>query len=269
MSQEAGNPIHFDAYSPKEIATRVEKVGVAKALMPAHILFTLAVLAGVFIAFGAMYYTVVITGSSLGLGPTKMLGSVAFSLGLVLVIVGGAELFTGNMLIVMAWADGKVSLAALCRNWGIVFIGNFAGAILAAGAMHMAGNLTDGDGAVAETAKRIADGKLALNWAEAFTRGVLCNALVCLAVWLCFAAHTVSGKIAAILLPISAFVAIGFEHSIANMYLIPIGMLQAGPIEPIPLLNNLVPVTLGNIVGGGVFVALSYFICYVAPARKS
>lgn len=269
MGDQPPGGIHLDAYGPREIAERVSTVGVAKASMPIHILFTLAVLAGAFIAFGAMYYTVVVTGSTLGFGPTRMLGSLAFSLGLVLVIVGGAELFTGNMLIVMAWADGKVGLAALLRNWGVVFLGNLVGAMLSAGAMHMAGSLSLGDGAVAETAIRIADGKLGLSWAEAFTRGVLCNALVCLAVWLCFAAHSVTGKIVAILLPISAFVAIGFEHSVANMYLIPIGMLQTGPIDPVLFLNNLIPVTLGNIVGGGVFVALSYYVCYILPNRTS
>lgn len=269
MAGNQSGGTHFDAYAPSAIAQRVETVGVAKAAMPLHILFTLAVLAGAFIAFGAMYYTVVVTGSTLGLGPTRMLGSLAFSLGLVLVIVGGAELFTGNMLIVMAWADGKVSLAALLRNWGVVFLGNLVGAMLTAGAIHMAGSLEMGDGAVAETARRIAEGKVALSWAESFTRGMLCNALVCLAVWLCFAAHTVTGKIAAILLPVSAFVAMGFEHSVANMYLIPIGMLQTGPIDGAAFLNNLIPVTLGNIVGGGVFVALSYYVCYIAPARTA
>lgn len=269
MADDKQGAFHIDAYAPKEIAQRVETVGMAKAAMPLHVLFTLAVLAGAFIAFGAMYYTVVVTGSSLGLGPTRMLGALAFSLGLVLVIVGGAELFTGNMLIVMAWADGKVTLAALLRNWGVVFIGNFVGAMLTAGAMHMSGSLGLGGGAVAETAARIAEGKIALSWAEAFTRGVLCNALVCLAVWLCFAAHTVTGKIAAILLPISGFVAIGFEHSVANMYLIPVGMLQTGPIDAGAFLNNLVPVTLGNILGGGAFVALSYYVCYILPGRKA
>ena len=269
MAEEQKGAFHVDAYAPKEIAQRVETVGVAKASMPIHVLFTLAVLAGAFIAFGAMYYTVVVTGSTLGLGPTRMLGGLGFSLGLVLVIVGGAELFTGNMLIVMAWADGKVTLAALLRNWGVVFLGNFVGAMLTAGAMHMSGALDIGDGAVAETAKRIAEAKIALSWAESFTRGVLCNALVCLAVWLCFAAHTVVGKIAAILLPISAFVVIGFEHNVANMYLIPVGMLQTGPIDPGPFLNNLIPVTLGNIVGGGAFVALSYYVCYIMPARRA
>lgn len=269
MADRQPDSAHFGAYAPGEIAQRVESVGVAKAALPLHILFTLAVLAGAFISFGAMYYTVVATGSTLGLGPTRMLGSLAFSLGLVLVIVGGAELFTGNMLIVMAWADGKVGLPALLRNWTVVFIGNLVGALLSAGAMHMAGSLGLGDGAVAETAVLIAEAKVALTWAESFTRGVLCNALVCLAIWLCFAANTVTGKIAAILLPVSAFVAIGFEHSVANMYLIPIGMLQSGPIEPGPLLNNLIPVTLGNMVGGGVFVALSYYVCYVLPARRA
>ena len=259
--------LSIDAYAPKEIARRVEAAGIGKTNQSFLVLFTLAVLAGAFIAFGAMYYTVVVTDSPLGLGPTRMLGGLAFSLGLVLVVVGGAELFTGNMLIVMAWADGKVSMAGLLRNWAIVFAGNAAGALLSAGAVTLSGVLEIGGGAVAATAHAIAEGKATLPWAEAFVRGVLCNALVCLAVWLCFAAHTVSGKIVAILLPISAFVAIGFEHSIANLYLIPVGQMAGGSLNVAGLLSNLIPVTIGNVLGGGVFVALAYYTCYVFPSR--
>lgn len=261
------NPTGVDAYSPAEMAARVESAGVAKAAQAILPLFVLAVLAGVFIAFGAMYYTVTVTGSQLGPGPTQMLGGIAFSLGLVLVVIGGAELFTGNALIVMAWAHGKVTLAALLRNWGVVYVGNFVGAIASAFAMHWSGALSIGGGASAQTAEGIAAAKLALGPVEAFFRAVLCNALVCLAVWLCFAARRVSGKILAIVFPISAFVALGFEHSIANMYLIPVGMLSAGVWDVGGFLQNLVIVTAGNIVGGSVFVALVYYLIYLRPRR--
>ncbi|MEQ9490243.1 MAG: formate/nitrite transporter family protein [Alphaproteobacteria bacterium] len=263
----APNPVNIDAYAPKEIAARVETAGVAKAGQALLPLVALSVLAGVFIAFGAMYYTVTVTGSELGFGPTRMLGALAFSVGLILVVVGGAELFTGNSLIVMAWAAGKVTLAALMRNWVVVFFGNAVGAIGAALAMHWSGALTIGGGAAGETALAIAAGKLALDPMQAFFRGVLCNALVCLAVWLCFAAHTVSGKILAIVFPVSAFVAIGFEHSIANLYLIPVAMLHGGVWDIAGFAENILYVTTGNIIGGGVFVALSYWVIYLRTPK--
>lgn len=257
-------PSPFGAYKPAEIAALVESAGVAKARLPLVQTLTLGVLAGAFIAFGAMYYTLVMTGSGLGLGPGRMLGGLAFSLGLVLVVIAGAELFTGNNLIVMAWSSGLVSCTQVFRNWGLVYTANFAGAVGCAFMMHWSGVLDIGDGAVAETARSIALGKVNLSFAEAFFRGVLCNTLVCLAIWLCYAARTVIGKFVMILLPISAFVALGFEHSVANMYLIPIGMLAgAEGVTPGGLLGNLLPVTLGNIVGGAGFVALVYWLVYL------
>lgn len=260
------HPVGIDAYQPKEIAARIENAGMTKARAAPMQLFVLAVLAGAFIAFGAMLFTVTVTGSALGVGPTRLIGGVAFSLGLILVVVGGAELFTGNALIVMAWADRKVSTAALLRNWGIVFAGNTVGAVGCAVLMHLSGTLNAVGG---ETAVAIAAGKIALDPVQGFLRGVFCNALVCLAVWLCFAARSVTDKILAILFPIGGFVAIGFEHSIANLYLIPVGMLQAGAWDTAGLLGNLVPVTLGNIVGGGAFVALTYWLVYLRPAAKA
>lgn len=257
------HPVGIDAYQPKEIAARLENAGMTKVAAGALQLFVLAILAGAFIAFGAMVFTVTITGSEFGLGPTRLLGGLAFCLGLILVVVGGAELFTGNALIVMAWADGKVGTGPLLRNWGIVFAGNTVGAVGAAVMMFYSGTLGVGDGAVGQTAIAIANGKVTLDPLQAFLRGVLCNALVCLAVWLCFAARSVTDKILAILFPITAFVAIGFEHSIANLYLIPIGMMQAGNWDLAGLIGNLVPVTLGNIVGGSIFVALVYYLVYL------
>ena len=257
----------IDAYAPAEIARRVESAGIAKAALPAVPTLALAVLAGIFIAFGAMAYTVVVTGSALGFGPTRLLGGLAFSLGLILVVVGGAELFTGNNLIAMAWADRRITTARLLRNWALVYAGNFAGAVAAATAVALSGTIEPGGAGVAETAAAIARAKIELTWSEAFFRGVLCNALVCLAVWLCFAAHTVSGRILAVVFPISAFVALGFEHSVANMYLIPIGLIAAGgPMEAADLAGfagNLLFVTAGNIVGGTVLVALVYWIVYL------
>ena len=272
-------PGPFDAYKPSEIAAQVENVGVFKARLPILQALALGVLAGAFIALGAMFYTLVITGSELGFGPTRLLGGIAFSLGLILVVVGGAELFTGNNLIVMAWAARRIGHRELLRSWVLVYLGNFAGALGTVALIYLAGYLGLGEGAVGQTAARIAAAKVTIDPVEAFFRGVLCNVLVCLAIWLCFAAHTVPGKILAIIFPISAFVALGFEHSVANMYLIPIGMLaaaeQGAALAPEALAAldlggfaaNLVPVTLGNIAGGGGLVALVYHVIYLRPTR--
>lgn len=262
----------FDAYSPPQIAVLVETAGIAKARLPALQTLTLAVLAGAFIAFGGMFYTLVMTEHGLGFGPGRLLGGVAFSLGLILVVVAGAELFTGNNLIVMAWADRKITTAAVLRNWGLVYVGNFVGAAATAVMVSWSGVLELGDGQFAATAVRIAQAKMEIPFTQALFRGILCNTLVCLAIWLCFAAHSVVSKIFAIVFPISAFVALGFEHSVANMYLIPVGML-AMPLDTAlqfgvaGFLGNLVPVTLGNIVGGSVLVALVYWIIYLRPAK--
>jgi formate/nitrite transporter len=266
VTVQSNEPHALDVVPPAKIALLVEQVGIKKASMGFLQLLTLAVLAGAFIAFGGMFYTLVITGSELGLGPTRLLGGLAFCLGLILVVVGGAELFTGNSLIVMAWADGRVSSAGLLRNWGIAYAGNFIGALGIAVLAHSSGTLALGAGQVGETARSIAEGKVALAPFEAFVRGILCNMLVCLAVWMCFAAHTVAGKVLAILFPITAFVALGFEHSVANMYLIPIGAMQPGSSIGVGgFFYNLIPVTLGNVVGGGGLVALVYWLVYLRP----
>ena len=254
----------IDAYTPDRMAELVESVGVKKAALPAVPTLMLGLLAGAFIAFGAMFFTLVTTNQYIGLGSARLLGGVAFSLGLILVVVGGAELFTGNNLIVMAWADRKVSTMKLLRNWGLVYFSNLCGAVGAAALVFWSGTLSFGDGAVSETAVEIAMAKVSINPLQAFIRGILCNVLVCLAVWLCFAARDVAGKILAIIFPISAFVALGFEHSVANMYFIPLGMLlSGGDITIIDFINNLIPVTLGNIVGGGLLVAIVYWSIYL------
>jgi formate transporter len=260
----AVSPSPQDAYPPAQVALLVEQVGVKKATLPAVPTLALGVLAGAFIAFGAMFSTLALTDSPLGFGPGRVLAGLAFSLGLVLVVVGGAELFTGNNLVVMAWADRKITTAQLARNWTLVYVANLVGALGTALMMLWSGALGLGGGAVAQTAIAIAEAKLALGFTEAVFRGILCNVLVCLAVWLSFAAHDVPGKVLAIIFPITAFVALGFEHSVANMYLIPIAMLAgANGVTVAGFVGNLVPVTLGNIVGGGVFVALIYWLIYL------
>lgn len=253
------NPTGLDAYKPAEIARLVEAAGVAKAHLAASQTLALAILAGVFIAFGGAAYTMVMTGVDPA-GPARFLGGVVFSLGLILVIVGGAELFTGNALMTMAAVDRKITLRALLRNWGLVYLGNLTGALALAAAMGLTGLL---DGPMGATAAGIAEAKAALPPMEAFMRGVLCNALVCLAVWLTFAARTAMGKILAILWPISAFVLLGLEHSIANMYLIPQGILAGGSVPAIGVASNILWVTLGNIAGGAGGVALAYRFAYL------
>lgn len=254
--------IEIDAYAPRQIAERVERAGVSKARLPVLQTLTLGVLAGAFIAFGAMFYTLAVTDHGLGFGPSRILGGLAFSLGLILV-VAGAELFTGNMLIVLAWVERRVSLGKLTRNWTLVYLANLAGSLGAAALVTLADGLALDEGRVGETAAAIARGKVALDGQTAFFRGILCNALVCLAVWLSYASRDVTGKILAILLPVSAFVALGFEHSVANMYLVGLALMNGvDGVTVEGFFGNLIPVTAGNIVGGGVFVAGVYWLCY-------
>jgi len=272
---------HFlvDAYTPKEIAARIEKIGVSKSAGDPLRVFTLAILAGAFIAFGAVFFTVVTFDSGeVVAGLMRLIGGFAFCLGLILVVVAGAELFTGNNLIVMAYVDGKVSLKQLLQNWGIVYVGNFIGAVGVMLLIYLSGHWDIGNGAVGAKAIAIANAKVNLTWMEAFTRGILCNILVCLAVWLCFAGRTVVDKVLAILFPITAFVAMGFEHSVANMYFISAGLVAKEHAEYASLMgsmnldnltlmnflfSNLLPVTLGNIIGGSVFVGLFYWFIYL------
>ena len=259
-----------DAYAPAKVAERVRDTGVKKAIAPAATLLALAVLAGAFIALGALFYTVTITSGlnqSSHFGLSRLVGGVAFSLGLILVVVGGAELFTGNNLMAMAWASGRVTGAQVLRNWGLVYLGNLAGAIGTVVLVLLAGIPQMSDGAVGEMMIRIARAKVSLDPVSALARGVLCNVLVCLAVWLCMAARSVTDKILAIVFPITAFVACGFEHSVANMFFLPLGIaLTASGSEPIAWTGawlNLAVVTLGNVFGGTGLVALVYWFVYL------
>ncbi len=278
------NEIHIDALLPAEMARRAELTGVRKSEAPALTLLSLAVLAGAFIALGAIFATTVTAGtaSTWPFGVTRLLAGLVFCLGLILVVVGGAELFTGNNLIVMAWANKKVTTYALLRNWIIVFLGNFIGSIGTAALLFFSGQYKFGGGAVGQTALSIANTKVHLGFVQAIALGILCNALVCLAVWMTYSARSTIDKIAAIIFPISAFVAASFEHSVANMYFIPIGLLikdfdptftakivadtgldLTGLTWGTFLFNNLLPVTIGNIIGGAVLVAAIYWSIFL------
>lgn len=264
-------PNVYDAYAPREIARRVEKLGVSKAKGSAFSIFLLSLLAGAFIGLGALFFTVVVTEPSTGFGLTRMIGGLAFSLGLILVVVGGAELFTGNNLVAMAWASRLVTSGELIRNWAIVYVGNAIGA-LGTVALVVVGNVDRfASGAVGETARKIGATKAALTIPEALALGVLCNALVCLAVWLAMGGRSVSDKILAIVFPITAFVAIGFEHSIANMFFLTYAnaLVDFGDATLIAhSLRNLAFVTIGNIIGGSLLVGGVYWLAYLRGDRR-
>ncbi len=271
MEPAKNTSLAIDLYSPAEIADRVEAAGVSKARLPFLKLFVLGLLAGAFIGLGAMYYTIVAADHTLPFAVGRLLGGLVFSLGLVLVVIAGAELFTGNNLIVMAWADGKVSTAAVLRNWAIVYVANGLGAAALAWLVWMSGHPAQGQGAIAAQTMAIAAAKTAMPFGEAFFRGLMCNVLVCMAVWLAMAARSVTDKTLAVVFPISAFVAAGFEHSIANFYFIALAMLLAASGTPVPagasiglagMAANLLPVTLGNLAGGAVLVAGVYWIIW-------
>ena len=262
----------FDAYSPPQIAERVNELGVAKARLPMASLIMLGMLAGAFIALGSLFFVIVQSDATLGFAAKRILGGGVFSLGMLLVVVAGAELFTGNNLLAMAWADGKVTTREVLVNWLVVCAANFAGAIVLAMLVFLSGHTAMNGAAVADTYRQIAAAKTGLPPLQAFFSGVMCNVLVCMAVWMALAGRSVIDKLAAIALPIAAFVAAGFEHSVANMYLIPLGMLlQAAANEPVVLsglARNLVPVIAGNLLGGVVIVALVYYVIYLRPGRN-
>ncbi len=286
------NEVQIDAFPPAKMAARMEEVGVNKAKMKFSTQAALAILAGAFIGTGAIFCTTVLSGlaaAGMGYGLQRLLGGLVFCLGLIAVVVAGAELFTGNNLIVMAFASGKVSLAGLLRNWAIVWTGNLVGSLLTALVMFFSKQFTFSSGAVGLTALNIANAKCGLDFFQAICLGIMCNALVCLAVWLCSSARSTTDKILAILFPITCFVAAGFEHSVANMYFIPIGLFikdfvpadstfwaaigkTAADFGNLTwgafFLKNLLPVTIGNIIGGAGFVGLVYWFAYLRPQRK-
>ena len=263
----------FDCYSPKEIAERVENIGVAKANLPLLSQVALGVLAGGFIGLGAMFFTLVVSDANLSFAVARVLGGVAFSLGLILVVVAGAELFTGNNLLVMAAVAGRISASRFLQNLIVIYLVNFVGAAGLAGLVAVSGHWEMADSVIGKTAVSIAASKCALPFGEAFFKGVLCNVLVCLAVWLAMSGRTVTDKVLAIVFPVTAFVACGFEHSVANMYFIPLGVflreqvVTSGAVNLemlnwTGLMSNLLPVTLGNLVGGAGMVGLVYWVIY-------
>jgi formate transporter len=284
MADSVFTPTGLDALPPPQMARRAEDVGVAKAGISAMNTFVLGILAGAFIAMGAIFATTVTAGTTdLPFGVTRLLAGLAFSLGLILVVVAGAELFTGNNLIVMAWAGRRVSTARLLRNWAIVYAGNFVGAISTAGILYVGKQYEFGKGAVGEQAVAIATAKTNLGFLQAIALAALCNALVCLAVWLCYSARTTTDKILSIVPPIAAFVAAGFEHSVANMFFIPMGLLVKSdtafaaqhPVAGLSHLTwgrflgaNLLPVTIGNVLGGAFMVGAIYWFVYLRKPKE-
>lgn len=287
--------INVDALIPAEMALRAEKIGVTKAKMGRFTLLALGVLAGIFIALGAIFATTVTAPTfiadqatgiqqavSLPFGINKLLGGLTFCLGLILVVVAGAELFTGNNLIIMAWANKRISTRSVLRNWGIVYVGNFIGAIVTVVVVQFSGQYALGKGAIGLNALNIAQAKVGYGFIQAIFLGILCNMLVCLAVWLVYSARTTTDKILSIIFPITAFVAAGFEHSVANMYFIPMGLaikqfagegfwssigLSAADFATLTwgnfLFLNLLPVTIGNIIGGAGGVGVVYYVIYL------
>lgn len=289
MANSDGSQPTLDALVPPDMARKAETIGVAKVNLDALSLFALAVLAGAFIALGAIFATTVTTGAgSLPFGVAKVLGGMAFCLGLILVIGAGAELFTGNNLIVMAWAGGKVSTSRLLYNWVVVYVGNFVGSILTAYMMFLSRQYLFADGQLGLNVLATANAKTGLDFGQAVVLGIFCNALVCLAVWLSFSARSLTDKILSVLFPITAFVAAGFEHSVANMYFIPTGLfVKDGAVHELWqttgasasdfanltwsnfFVANLLPVTIGNIIGGVALVGLVYWFIYRRPQRST
>ena len=264
-----------NAYSPAEIKEAIEKVGVKKTNLPLQASFMLAIVGGGSIGLGALYYTIIASDAELSFATTRVVGGLAFSLGLALVLVGGAELFTGNNLIVMAWASGKVSSREMLRNWVIVYFGNLVGSFGLVILVFFSHHLDMNGGRIGLSILNTAVGKIQPDVITLFFKGILCNLLVCLAVWLAYAGRSVTDKIVALILPISAFIAAGFEHCVANMYFLPLAWLltqtgnvpanfDASLVTISGIVHNLVPVTLGNIVGGAGLVGAVYWAIYRA-----
>lgn len=244
----------------------------------------LSIAAGAFIAFGAQVSLTVTTGSAevLGFGLTKLLGGLVFAAGLIMVVLSGAELFTGNVMMAFSVIEKKMSFARLLRSWGLVYFGNLLGSLLVAGLIYATGLCHNSHEALGALAVQTAHMKCNLTFVEAFVRGILCNWLVCMAIWMAFSAKTVIGKIFSIVFPITTFCASGYEHSIANMFFITNGLVEkssetiaaASMLTPEQLatlnmksflLGNLLPVTLGNVTGAIVFIVLLFWVAYIRP----
>jgi len=274
--------LNVDILTPDAVTAKAEETGVKKAKNTLRSTVMLGILAGAFIALAGEFYTMVVFSSHLGYSIERLLGGLVFSLGLILVIITGAELFTGNTLLLIAYMTKKINLQDLLRNWSLVYLGNLIGAVFVALMVYYSRQWALKDFAFAVEALKIGTAKVNNDFITAMVRGILANLLVVLAVWLSYSGRTLTDKVLAVVFPISAFVASGFEHSIANMYFIPFAlMLKANPqvrqayMAAVPngslsglttsafILNNLIPVTIGNIIGGGVFVGLGYWFVYL------
>lgn len=262
-----------DALSPAEIEAKAEALGVSKTKMGFRQSFVLSCMAGAFIGMGAMFFLLVVGDADLPFAVQRVLGGALFSLGLLLVVVCGAELFTGNTMIVMSAASKKIRWSAVWKNWIVVFVGNFFGALVVVGLVYLSGMHTMNGGVVGQTMVSVASGKMTPDWLTLFAKGIMCNFLVCLAVWIAYASKTVADKMLGILLPIAAFVACGFEHCVANMFFLPMGILLASlgiapaGIDPSTItwagaLWNWSATVPGNIVGGALFVGMAYWLAY-------
>ena len=265
-----------DALAPAEIEAKAEAVAIGKTKTPVAKLLVLSMLAGAFIAFGALYFCVFLGDPSMPFAVQRIVGGLCFSLGLVLVLCCGAELFTGNMLMVCALASKKITAGAMAKNWTLVWLGNLAGALVAVALVYFAHIADMNGGGVGNAMVSVAVSKVTPDWTTLFFKGILCNIFVCLAVWIGFATRTVVDKVIGILLPISAFVACGFEHCVANMFFLPMGLLAKGAgfgaqidasaLDLESVFYNISAATLGNIVGGAIFVGLAYW--FVFHAKK-
>jgi formate/nitrite transporter len=277
------NVIDVGCKTPANVADTLSKTTcVAKTNAKVWKLVILGILAGVYIAFGAAIATLVASDAAkfLGLGLGKFFVGAVFSVGLMLVVIAGAELFTGNNLMLMSALDGRVPYSKVLYKWLVVYIANFIGSVIMAYLILNSGLWKGANFATGITALKIANAKVNLVWSEAFVRGILCNILVCLAVWMALASRNIIGRIWAIFFPIMTFVALGFEHCIANMYFVPLGIFLKGTGAAAAskltltnltwggfIFNNLIPVTLGNMVGGALVVGLLYWLVYVKPEK--
>ncbi len=276
--------INIGCKTPANVADTLSKtICVAKTNATVWKLIILGILAGVYIAFGASIATLVASDAAkfMGVGMAKFFVGAVFSVGLMLVVIAGAELFTGNNLMLMSALDGRVPFSKVVYKWVIVYFANFAGSVIMALLMLNTGLWKGGDFLTGVTALKIANAKVNLIWGEAFARAILCNILVCLAVWMALASTRIIGRIFAIFFPIMTFVALGYEHCIANMYFVPMGIFLKGTGAAAAagldltnltwgsfIVNNLIPVTIGNMVGGALVVGLLYWLVYVKQDAK-
>lgn len=254
-------------FSPKEIVAQAENAAIVKTGLPVQKVIVLGLLAGVYIAMGGLLSVLIGFGfpeiNAANPGLQKLLSGICFPIGLILVMLAGAELFTGNNAVLIPGAmSGKYKWSAVVKNWVLVYFSNFAGALFFGYVMIYLAGILEADPWHSAIIK-IAEGKVSMDWWTVFVKGIGANWLVCLAVWLGFSSKTAGGKFFGLWFPIMCFVAIGYEHSIANMFFIPTGMLYGAGITPMQFVfDNLIPATLGNIAGGAIFVGLPYWYAY-------